>query len=147
MKIKILLTALLISAACQFTPQISRAEDIDTVPPVVVKTVPEAGSTDVPPGEFIIKVTFSKKMRTHSWTWSSAWQNSTPDFVGDPKYDKAVRTCSVKVKLEPNKTYGFWLNSQNYHGFADSDGRPAVPYLLAFKTKAAADDDGTKPSP
>lgn len=138
MKIKTLLGVLLIGAVCQFAPQISRAQDkdIDSMPPVVVKTVPEAGTKNVAPGEYVIKVTFSKRMSDHSWTWSSAWENSTPDFDGSPQYDAAHRTCSVKVKLEPNKTYGFWLNSENYHNFRDASGRAAVPYLLVFTTKA-----------
>lgn len=147
MKIKSLLTAILIGAVCQFAPQLGRAQDIDTIPPVVVKTIPEAGLNNVAPGEYVIKVTFSKKMHVHSWSWSSAWQESTPNFIGDPHYDAALRTCSVKVKLEPNKTYGFWLNSQKFHGFCDSDGRPAVPYLLVFKTKPAEADDGPQPFP
>jgi RNA polymerase sigma-70 factor (ECF subfamily) len=41
----------------------------------------------------------------------------------------------AKVKLEPGKTYAFWLNSNNFHNFKDNDGRPAVPYLLIFQTK------------
>jgi hypothetical protein len=135
MKIKTLLTALLIGAVCQFAPQTSRAQDIDSMPPVVVKTVPEAGAKNVEPGEYVIKITFSKKMGDHSWSWSTVWQNSSPDFIDDPQYDAAHKTCSVKVKLEPNKTYGFWLNSENYHNFRDSDGHAAVPYLLVFKTK------------
>ena len=40
-------------------PEIS----VKTVPPVVVKTVPEAGSIDVDPATTEIKVTFSKAMR------------------------------------------------------------------------------------
>lgn len=135
MKIKSLLTVLLIGSVCRFTPQSSHAQDIDSMPPVVVKTVPEAGSKNVQPGEYVIKVTFSKKMQDHSWTWSSAWENSTPNSIGAPQYDPADRTCILKVKLEPNKTYGFWLNSENYHNFRDANGRAAVPYLLVFKTK------------
>jgi len=42
----------------------------------------------------------------------------------------------LKVKLEPNKTYGYWINSQNFHGFKDPQGHSAVPYLLVFQTKA-----------
>ena len=112
------------------------------MPPVVVKTVPEAGAKNVVPGEYVIKVTFSKKMEDHSRTWSSAWENSTPDFIGKPQYDVAHRTCTVKVKLEPGKTYGFWLNSENYHNFRDADSRPAVPYLLTFKTRPADEAGG-----
>lgn len=134
MKTAALLTTLLIGAACQFKPQTTSAQDIDSMPPVIVKTVPEAGSKDIQPGEFEIKITFSKEMTDQSWSWSSAWENSTPEFIGKPKYDADHKTCTVKVKLEPNKTYGFWLNSQNYHNFRDAQGRAAVPYLLVFQT-------------
>ena len=125
---------MLFGAACQFAPQTSRAQDIDSIAPVVVKTVPEAGTKNVPPGEYEIKVTFSKEMKDQSWSWSTAWQNSAPDFIGKPHYDADQKTCVVKVKLEPNKTYGFWLNSQQFHNFKDTQGHPAVPYLLVFQT-------------
>ena len=104
--------------------------------PVVVKTVPEAGSKEVSPGVVEIRVTFSKPMMDQSWSWSTAWKDSSPEFVGTPVYDADQRTCVVKVKLEPNKTYGYWLNSQNFHGFKDQQGHSAVPYLFVFKTKA-----------
>ncbi len=104
--------------------------------PVVIKTVPEAGSKDVAPGEMEIKVTFSKEMMDRSWSWSTPWKDSQPESIGEPKYDASRRTCTLKVKLEPNKTYGYWLNSPNFHGFKDKQGHSAVPYLLVFKTKA-----------
>lgn len=116
------------------TVQTVRAQDLDSVAPVVVKSIPEAGVKDVSPGEAEIRVTFSKNMTDKSWSWSTAWQNSTPEFIGKPKYDADHRTCVVKVKLEPGKTYGFWLNSQKFHGFQDTQHNPAVPYLLVFKT-------------
>lgn len=134
MKTQSLLTALLIGAVCQFAPQISRAQDIDSIAPVVVKTVPEAGTKDVSPGEFEIKVTFSKDMTDQSWSWASAWQDSAPKSISKPHYEGDQKTCVMKVELEPNKTYGFWLNSQNFHGFQDTQGHPAVPYLLTFHT-------------
>ena len=40
--------------------------------------------------------------------------------------------------MEPGKTYGFWLNSQNFGNFKDQDGRASVPYLLVFQTKGKA---------
>lgn len=134
MKTIALLTTLLIGAVCQFAPQTSHAQDIDSMPPVVIKTIPEAGTTNVQPGEIEIQVTFSKPMHDHSWSWSTAWQDSTPEFIGKPQYDDDQKTCTVKVKLAPNKTYGFWLNSQKFHGFQDAQGHSAVPYLLVFQT-------------
>ena len=135
MKIKTWLAILAVAVLCDFTPRTSHAQDIDSIAPVVVKTAPEAGSKDVSPGVIEIKVTFSKEMADNSWSWSSAWKGSEPEVVEKPKYDQDRRTCVMKVKLEPNKTYGYWLNSQNFHGFKDAQGHSAVPYLLVFQTK------------
>jgi RNA polymerase sigma-70 factor (ECF subfamily) len=135
MKTKILLITLIVGATCQFAPQASRAQDIDSMAPVVVKTVPEAGTKNVSPGIVEIKVTFSKEMMNQSWSWSSVWKDSTPEGVGKPYYEADHKTCVLKVKLEPNKTYGYWINSQNFHGFKDAQGHSAVPYLLVFQTR------------
>jgi Bacterial Ig-like domain len=135
MRTKTLLTTLVIGAICQFAPQTTRAQDVDSIAPVVVRTVPEAGTKNVAPGETEIKVTFSKEMTDQSWSWSTAWQDSTPESLGKPHYEADHKTCVLKVKLEPNKTYGWWINSQRFHGFQDKQGHPAVPYLLVFQTR------------
>ena len=109
---------------------------LESAPPVVVKTVPEAGTKDVAPGEMEIRVTFSKDMMDQSWSWSSAWKDSDAPIIGKPHFDTDQRTCILKVKLEPTKMYGYWLNSQNFHGFQDAQGHVAVPYLLVFQTKS-----------
>lgn len=108
---------------------------VDSVAPVVVKTVPEAGSKDVAPGEMEIKVTFSKEMADQSWSWATAWKDSTPTVIGKPHFDAAMKTCTLKVKLEPNKTYGYWINSQKFTGFRCKQGKAAVPYFFVFQTK------------
>lgn len=123
-------------ALCVVAPAALNAQDIESTPPVVIKTLPEAGSKDVKPGEMEIKVTFSKPMADGSWSWSTAWQGSAPEMIGKPSYSADGRTCVLKVKLEPNKTYGYWLNSERFKNFKDRQGRPAVPYLLTFKTAA-----------
>ena len=135
MKTKTLLAILIAGALCQLTTGIGHAQDVDSMAPVVVKTVPEAGSKDVSPGEMEIKVTFSKEMMDQSWSWATAWQDSTPEGVGKPHYEADHKTCVLKVKLEPNKTYGYWINSQKFHGFKDAQGHSAVPYLLVFQTR------------
>jgi hypothetical protein len=118
-------------------PGVCPAQTIDSMPPVVVKTVPESGATSVAPGVVEIKVTFSKPMRDGSWSWSTAWQNSTPEDADKPRYEADHKTCVLKVKLEPNKTYGYWLNSQRFSNFKDTQGHSAVPYLLVFKTSGS----------
>jgi len=129
------LKLLLVAVLCQLMTAFGHAQDIDSVAPVVVKTVPEAGSKEVSPGEAEIRVTFSKQMTDKSWSWSSAWKDSVPETVGKPGYEADHKTCVLKVKLEPNRTYGYWINSQNFHGFKDQQGHAAVPYLLVFRTR------------
>ncbi len=114
-----------------------RADDItlESVPPVVVKTVPEAGAAAVDPKLAEIKVTFSKDMQHGSWSWSKLSEESFPKLDGKPKYLADKRTCVLPVKLEPGKTYAIWVNSEKFSNFKDAGGRSAVPYLLVFKTK------------
>ena len=115
----------------------ARADDVtlESVPPVVVKAVPEAGSADVDPKLTEIKVTFSKDMQNESWSWSTLTKESFPTIDGKPKYLADKRTCVLPVKLEPGKTYAIWVNSSKFANFKDTDGQSAVPYLLTFKTK------------
>ena len=135
MRTKTIVTTLLATALIGAPLALTRAEDLESMPPVVVKTVPEAGRPDVAPGETEIRVTFSKEMTDKSWSPSTAWENSTPAMIGEPKYDADHKTWVAKVKLEPGKTYGYWLNSQKFGNFKDRKGQSAVPYLLTFKTK------------
>src|SRR6478735_8616858 len=46
------------------------AMTVDTAPPVVVKTVPEAGTVGVDAKTTEIRVTFSKPMANGSWSWN-----------------------------------------------------------------------------
>jgi RNA polymerase sigma-70 factor (ECF subfamily) len=108
---------------------------VKTARPVVVRSVPEAGSNDVDPKLTEIKVTFSKDMLDKSWSWVTVSGGTFPKTEGDPKYLKDKRTCVLTVKLEPGKTYATWINSDQFDNFKDADGRPAVPYLLVFETK------------
>src|SRR4051794_4696849 len=78
---------------------------LESVPPVVVKTVPEAGSADVDPKLTEIKVTFSKDMKDGTWSWAQLSKESFPTLDGNPKYLADKRTCVLTVKLEPEKTY------------------------------------------
>lgn len=112
------------------------AEDItlSSVPPVVIKTVPEAGDAKVSPMTSEIKVTFSKQMLDKTWSWSQLSDDTFPTVGAAPKYLDDGRTCVLGVKLEPNKTYAIWVNSQKHRNFKDADGRSAVPYLLVFET-------------
>ncbi len=121
-------------AACEIC--YGQAATIESAPPVVVKTVPEAGAKDVDPSLTEIKVTFSKDMADGSWSWSTAWKDSTPQSAGSSEV--SGRQAHVRAAGEIGIRKGVWLLAelgevpqlQRRHG-----GRPAVPYLLMFKTK------------
>ena len=109
---------------------------LESAPPVVVKTVPEAGASDVDPTLTEIKATFSKEMADGKWSFVQLSDGSFPKAAGDVRYEKDKRTCVLPVKLEPGKTYALWINvAGKFENFKDADGRPAVPYLLVFKTR------------
>ena len=111
------------------------AQTVAGLPPVVVETWPVSGARDVEPGVVEIRVRFSKEMADGGWSWSTAWENSTPETIGPIHYEPDQRTCVMKAKLEPGRTYAWWLNSNKFKNFTDLAGRPAVPYLLIFQTK------------
>ena len=59
---------LIVALFCQFLTNVIHAQDLDSVAPVVTKTVPEAGSKEVSPGVVEIRVSFSKSMTDQSWS-------------------------------------------------------------------------------
>ena len=113
----------------------SEEVSIETVPPVVVQTVPQSGTMDVDPKVSEIKVSFSKDMMDQGWSWIMVSKETFPEMEGEPKYMKDKRTCVLQVRLLPGKTYAIWINSNKFNNFKDTQGRSAVPYLLVFKTK------------
>jgi RNA polymerase sigma-70 factor (ECF subfamily) len=116
-------------------PEAADEVTVENAPPVVVKTVPRSGDTDVDPDLHEIQVTFSKQMLDKSWSWSTASKNTFPDVKGDVRYLDDRLTCVLPVQLQPGRTYATWINSGRFTGFKDRDRRPAVPYLLVFRTR------------
>jgi len=109
---------------------------VKSMPPVVVKTFPQAGEITVDPSIKEISVTFSKEMMTKDmWSWVMVSKESFPNISGEVKYLKDKKTCVAPVNLEPGKTYVIWFNSEKYNAFRDTDNNPAVPYLLVFQTR------------
>ena len=112
---------------------------VKSMPPSVVKTVPQAGDTAVDPATKAIRVTFSKDMLTdRMWAVVQTSKTAFPAIVGKIHYLDDKRTCVVPVKLEPGKTYVLWFNQGRFNSFRDTDNNPAVPYLLVFQTKKSS---------
>ena len=78
-------------------------------------------------------------MTDKSWSWPTGNKYAAPKVEGGKiHFEPDGRTCVMPVKLEPGKTYVIGVNSERFHGFQDEQGHPALPYLLVFRTKAAA---------
>jgi hypothetical protein len=109
---------------------------VKSMPPVVVKTEPQAGRTDVDPAETTeIQVTFSKEMTDGNWAFSQTSKETFPRTTGKPHYLDDHRTCVLPVQLEPGKTHVIWLNKPPFDSFTDKEGHKGVAYLLVFETK------------
>jgi RNA polymerase sigma-70 factor (ECF subfamily) len=132
MKTKLFLALLLTSViSIAFADEIT----LDSARPVVIKSVPEAGSAAVDPGTTEIRVTFSKEMQPGVWSWGMMDKESYPGTSEAPKYLEDKRTCVLPVKLLPGKTYAVWINTEKLQNFKDTKGLVAVPYLIVFKTR------------
>jgi len=119
------------------SPVFAAEVSLESAAPVVVKTVPVAGTTSVDPGLSEIRVTYSKTMQDGSWSWSTWGEENYPETIGEPRYLSDGRTCVLPVKLHPAKFYAIWLNSDKFKNFRDASGQSAVPYLLTFRTGEA----------
>ena len=121
---------------CAAITQAESEVSVRSMPPVVIKTIPQAGDTSVDPFIKEIRVTFSKEMMIDNmWSWVMISKESFPKITGQVKYLNDKRTCIAPVKLEPGKTFVVWFNSERYNAFRDTDNNPAVPYLLVFETR------------
>ena len=109
---------------------------VETMPPSVIKTVPQAGDTRVDPSLKEISVTFSKDMKTNNqWSWCHYTLETFPQIDKNNIRYLDKRTCVLPVKLKPGKTYVIRINTQQYNYFKDKNGNSAVPYLFVFQTR------------
>jgi hypothetical protein len=107
----------------------------DKVAPRVVSTFPVNGSTDVDPSINQITDTFSEEMMDNSWSWAQNNDETFPTIVAQIYYTENYTKNILPVKLEPNKEYVIWINSEHYRNFKDKNGNSAIPFQLKFKTR------------
>jgi RNA polymerase sigma-70 factor (ECF subfamily) len=104
-------------------------------PPRVVSTSPQNRSMDVDPSLKEISVTFNEEMQDGNWSWVYEDKNTFPQIVGQAYYTEDMKTNVLPVKLEPNKEYVIWINSEKFTNFKNKSGNSAFPFKFTFKTK------------
>lgn len=109
--------------------------ETDSVQPSVVKTFPTTGSTDVDPTLSEISVVFSEPMTDGNWSWAYTNKDKFPEMTGQPYYMPGLTKNILPVKLEPNREYEIWINSEKFNNFKDQAGNSATPFRFVFKTK------------
>lgn len=128
--------AVLMAVGLGSAQDVTKEISVATMAPSVVKTVPQAGATDVDPNLKEITVTFSKDMQTdRMWAICQINKENFPEKAGEIHYLADKRTCVFPVKLQPGRTYVLWFNRAQFDSFRDKEGNPAVPYQLVFQTR------------
>lgn len=125
-----ILTAILITVLCLGAAEIAP-------PPVVIRSEPVSGAEAVDPALSELRVTFNQRMTDKAWSWTTAGYDAFPEGAGPIRYLEDGRTCVMPVKLLPGKTYVLGINSAQHRNFTSVDGKPALPWLLTFRTAAA----------
>jgi len=107
---------------------------LDSQKPKVVSMVPANGATDVDPNLGSIQVLFDRPMSDRSWSMVGGGPHY-PETTGQPHYDESRKTWAVPVKLKPDWSYEFMLNSGTYDAFRSEEGVPLEPVTVTFRTR------------
>ena len=109
-------------------------------PPRVVRTVPENGAQSVDVATTELRVTFDQPMDTKRG-YSFVILGSKfvlPEVAGKPQWISDT-TIVLPVKLKPGREYSLGINSERHQNFRGTNGLPAVPYPLSFRTAPSGD--------
>ncbi len=110
--------------------------------PRVVRTVPENGAQSVGAATKELRVIFDQPMDTkRGYSFVTLGSKSMlPEVAGKPRWISDT-TIVLPVKLEPDREYRLGINSKSkrYQNFRGTNGLPAVPYPISFRTAPSGD--------
>jgi hypothetical protein len=105
--------------------------------PQVMRTIPANGDNNVDAGLAGIRVEFDSDMSMDGYSFVGGGP-SFPKPTGQPRW-LDQRTCVLPVQLEPDHDYSFSINSERFTKFRGTDGVPAVPMPVTFRTAGRRD--------
>lgn len=100
--------------------------------PRVVRTSPENGAMSVDPATNELRVTFDQPMVTSGYSFVGGGP-TFPEVVGRPQWISNT-TIVLPIRLKPDHAYWLSINSDRYQNFRGTNGLPAVPYPISFRT-------------
>ena len=108
--------------------------------PRVVRTVPENGAQSVDAATTELRVTFDQPMDTkRGYSFVIVGSKSMfPEVAGKPQWISDT-TIVLPVKLKPGREYSLGINSERYQSFRGTNGLPAVPDSISFRTALSGD--------
>jgi hypothetical protein len=105
----------------------------DKIPPVVVSVEPADGE-EVVENYVDMKIRFSEPMNPETVSLSGApelrWRR-----YGDVEYNEDLNLFTIKVYLNGNTEYEFYVNGEDSKGFKDVAGNPAREFIWTFSTR------------
>ncbi len=111
-------------------------------PPRVVRTVPENGAQSVDAATKELRVIFDQPMDTkRGYSFVTLGSKSMlPEVAGKPRWISDT-TIVLPVKLKPGREYRLGINSKSkrYQNFRGTNGLPAVPDSISFRTAPSGD--------
>ena len=107
-------------------------------PPRVVRTVPENGAQSVDAATTELRVTFDQPMRRGMSFTIIGNKSMFPEVAGKPQWISDT-TIVLPVKLKPGREYSLGINSERYQSFRGTNGLPAVPDSISFRTALSGD--------
>lgn len=107
-------------------------------PPRVVRTVPENGAQSVDVATMELRVTFDQPMKRGMSFTIIGSKAMFPEVAGKPQWISET-TIVLPVKLKPGREYSLGINSERHQNFRGTNGFPAVPYPLSFRTVPSGD--------
>lgn len=104
--------------------------------PKVVRTSPESGNVNVDPATDELRITFDKEMEEGGYSLvKDLSKGQFPETIGTPVLSSDRKTFVQKIRLQPKTNYYISINSNDFSNFKDTEGTPAIPYLLEFETR------------
>jgi hypothetical protein len=107
--------------------------DAADAPPQVVSASPDDGARDVDPATRELRVTFDQDMDQRGISIVGGGPTFPAEPEARPRWLDA-RTIVMPLNLGPNQDYQLSINSARFQNFKNTEGRPATPYPIRFRT-------------